>query len=209
MTMRLQGLALFLFIPLVLWLFLAQPGPDLVALLAGVAIMLAHRFVAAPFVDANLEKRCVWSGQEIAPGCGYKVTSSGKTRTFFSYNDAYRDHAARFFTFAQRYAWPLRIAILAPLAFYLVMEILRAVGVEATSHTLNAIVFQGVIGATTLTTFIAYRFVTPIPHMKGPVTFPFPAHNIALLGIFWTLLVFATVGAWWLYSAAVGLKSLL
>lgn len=209
MTMRLQGLALFLFIPLVLWLFLAQPGPDLVALLAGVAIMFGHRLLASPFVDRNLDKRCIWSGEEIAPGCGYKVTSSGQTRTFNSYNDAYRDHASRFFTFAQQFAWPLRIAILAPLAFYLVMEILRAVGVNATSHALNAVVFQGVIGLTTLTTFVAYRFVKPIPHMKGPVNFPFPAHNVALLGIFWTLLVFATVGAWWIYTAITSLRALL
>lgn len=209
MLMRLQGLALFLFIPLVLWLLLAQPGPDLVALLLGVAIMFAHRFLAAPFVDKYLDRRCIWSGEEIAPGCGYKITSSGVTRTFNSYNDVVRDQTARFFTFAQKFAWPLRIAILAPLSFYLVMEILRAAGVNATSHTVNLIVFQGLVGLTTLTTFIAYRFVKPIPHMKGPVLFPFPAHNVALLGIFWTLLVFGTVGAWWIWTAGRALVSLM
>jgi hypothetical protein len=209
MQMRLQGLVLFLFIPLVLWLFVAQPGNDLVALLAGVAIMFGHRFIAAPFVDKFIDRRCVWSGAEIAPGCGYRVTSSGATRTFNSYTDSVRDHTARFFTFAQQFAWPLRIAILGPLAFYLVMEIARAAGAEVTSRALNLVVFQGLIGLTTLTTFIAYRFVKPIPHMKGPVTFPFPVHNVALLGIFWTLLVFAGVGAWWVYSAIMGLKALL
>ncbi len=209
MQLRLQGIALFLFIPLVLYLFVAQPGPDLVALIAGVAIMFAHRFVAAPFVDKHIEKRCIWSGQEIAPGCGYKVTSSGVTRTFYSFSDEYRDHAARFFTFAQKYAWPLRIAILGPLAFYLVMELLAAAGVHVTSHAVDLIVFQGIIGLTTLTTAITYRLVEPIPHMKGPVNFPFPVHNIALLGIFWTLVVFGTVGIWWIYQALMLVKGLM
>jgi hypothetical protein len=201
MKLRLQGLALFLFIPVVLYLFLVQPLHPLGALLAGIVIMFAHRFIAAPFVDAHLDKRCVWSGAEIAPGCGYKVNSSGQVRTFNSYSDDVRDQAGRFFTFAQKFAWPLRIAILAPLAFYLVMESLRLAGHEITSHEINVLVFRGMIGLTTLTTFIAYRFVTPIPHMKGPVNFPFPVHNVALLGIAWTLLVFAGVGAYWVFRS--------
>ena len=207
MALRIQGLLLFLFIPLVLWLFLAQPVHPLAALLLGIALMFAHRLVAAPFVDKHLDKRCVWSGAEIAPGCSYKIESSGKVRSFNAMTDAHRDRAARFFTFAQKFAWPLRVAILGPLAFYLAMELLRLLGREVTSHELNAAIFQGLIGLTTLTTFVAHRFVEPIPHMKGPVKFPFPVHNVALLGVFWTLLVFAGVGAWWLYSAAMRLPS--
>lgn len=196
MALRLQGLALFLFIPAVLYLFLAQPG-GWVGLVVGVVLMLGHRLVAVPFVLRNIERRCVWSGAEIAPGCVYKVEASGRTWDFHHYNEARRDKAARFFTFAQKLYWPLRIAILAPLAFFLVMELLRHFGMEVTDATTNNLVFRGVIGATTLTTFIAHRFVAPIPHMKGPVKFPLPVHNLALLGIFWTLLVFAGVGAWW------------
>jgi hypothetical protein len=208
MILRLQGLLLFLFIPLVLFLFLVQPFHPLAALLIGVALMFGHRLIAAPFVDRNLDFRCIWSGEEIAPGCQYKVTSSGETRTFNAYNDPRRDKAGRFFTFAQKFAWPLRIAILGPLAFYLVMEILRLSGNEVTSHALNAAIFQGLIGLTTLTTFVAYRFVDPIPHMKGPVKFPFPVHNVALLGIGWTLWVFAVVGAIWIYQAVRALLAL-
>lgn len=195
--LRLQGLLLFLCIPLVLYLLLCEPVQPLAALLVGLAIMFAHRFVARPFMVANLDKRCIWSGAEVAPGCGYKVTSGGETYTFNSYSDGARDQAARFFTFAQKFAWPLRIAILGPLAFYVVVELLRLSGHEVVSHATAAMVFRGIIGLTTLTTFVAYRFVEPIPHMKGPVAFPFPVHNVSLLGIRFTLWIFAAVGAWW------------
>lgn len=204
MALRLQGLALFLFIPLVLFLFLKQPY-GVVGLIAGIVIMLGHRFVAAPFIEKNIGIRCIWSGAEIAPGCVYKIDASGKSWPFNSYSEALRDKVATFFTFTQKLFWPLRIAILGPVIFFVVMELLRHFGMEVTSATTNNLVFRGVIGFTTLATFIAYRFVEPIPHMKGPVKFPLPVHNLGLLGVFWTLLVFGAVGAWWVYDVAMAL----
>jgi hypothetical protein len=198
MVLRLQGVVLFLFIPLVLWLMLAQPVHPLGALLTAVALMFAHRFIAVPYMEKNLEYRCLWCGQEIAPGCRYRVVSSGVERAFNFYIDGMRDKAARFLTYAQKFALPLRVLILGTLAYYVIAEILRLAGVSAMpSHETNSLVFRGIIGLTTLTTFIAYRFVEGIPHMKGPVKFPFPIHNLFLLGIFWTLLIFGAVGAWW------------
>lgn len=201
MRLRLEGLLLFSFIPAVLYLFLRQPVHELAALGLGVAIMFGHRLLAVPFMERNLLKRCIWSGAEIAPGCGYRVTSGGVERTFNSYIDPYRDHAARFFTFAQKYALPLRVLILGTLAYYLLAEILRALGVLPISHATNAAIFQGVIGLTMVLVFLLHRFVEPIPHNKGPVQFPFPVHNVFLLGIRWTLLVFAGVGAWFTVNA--------
>lgn len=203
MVLRLQGFVLFLFIPLVLWLLLAQPFHALGAVLAGVALMVLHRFVAIPHMVKNLDYRCLWSGQEVAPGCRYRVVSSGVERSFNFYVDGMRDSAAKFLTYAQKFAIPLRVAILGTLAYYVVAELLRLAGVGAMpSHETNSMVFRGIIGLTTLTTFIAYRFVEGIPHMKGPVKFPFPIHNLFLLGIFWTLLIFGAVGAWWVVDVA-------
>lgn len=204
MALRLQGLALFLFIPLVLFLFLNQPF-GVAGLIAGIIIMLGHRFIAGPWVERTLGVRCIWSGAEIAPGCVYKIDASGKIWPFNSYSEALRDRGGRFFTFAQKFYWPLRVAILGPVVFFLVMELLRHFGMEVTSFHTNSMVFRGVIGLTTLTTFIAYRFIEPIPHMKGPVKFPFPAHNLALLGVRWTLVVFGVVGAVWVYRVAMEL----
>ena len=198
MALRLQGFALFLFIPAVLALFLLQPVHAAGALVLGLVLMVVHRFLAMKHLQQNIDKRCLWCGAEIAPGCKYRVVSSGVERSFNFYVDAMRDSGAKFLTYAQTYALPLRIAILGTLAYYLVAEFLRIAGVAAVpSHETNSLIFRGVIGLTTLTTFIAYRFVEGIPHMKGPVKFPFPIQNLFLMGIFWTLLVFAGVGAWW------------
>jgi hypothetical protein len=101
MVLRLQGLALFLFIPTVLVLFLVEPVHAPGALVLGVALMVVHRFLAKKHLDQNIDKRCLWCGDEIAPGCKYRVVSSGVERSFNFYIDPMRDQGAKFLTFAQ------------------------------------------------------------------------------------------------------------
>ena len=74
-----QGLLLFLFIPLVLFLFLRQPlGPGW-SVAVGVAIMLGHRFVAAPWMAKFADVRCLWCGRVGARGPGRRCRRGGRT----------------------------------------------------------------------------------------------------------------------------------
>ena len=50
MRLTLQGILLFLFVPLVLVLYLRQPLGPVVSILIGLGIMFAHRFIAAPWM---------------------------------------------------------------------------------------------------------------------------------------------------------------
>jgi hypothetical protein len=207
MVLRLQGLLLFLVLPLAIYLLVSQPCWPLPALLVGVGLLLSHRFLASPFVRQKLWQRCVWTGAEIAPGCEYRIRARGGEWVFRAFSERERDRAARFFTFCHRYAWLLRIVFLGPLAFYVVMEILRLTGIAGgTSSDVNRMVFLGTIGLACLLVYVACRLVEPIPHhAKEIVSFPFGVHVFALLGISWTLLIFAFTGAWWIATLAVRL----
>jgi len=209
MLLRLQGLVLFLVLPLAIHLQLAQPIEPLAALLIGTGLLLIQPISAAPFVRRNLWRRCVWSGAEIAPGCEYRVLSGGGEWVFRTAGSAQRDQAARFFTFGQRFAWPLRIVFYGPLAYFVVMEVLRLSGFDGgTSAAVNRLVFQGGIGAASLVVFATHGRIEPVPHhAREAVRFPFPVQSVALLGVSWTLLTFAAVGAWWLASAIIRLQA--
>ena len=63
--LRLKGILLFLFIPIVLILYLVFPLGVLPSVILGIVLMLGHRFIARPFMFRNLEKRCVWNGSPI------------------------------------------------------------------------------------------------------------------------------------------------
>ena len=54
------GVLLFLFIPLVLYLFVRHPEPIAASLAAGVGLMLGHRFLARPYMVRAMPRKCVW-----------------------------------------------------------------------------------------------------------------------------------------------------
>ncbi len=54
------GIVLFLFIPLVLYLFVAHPAPVAGSLVGGLALMAGHRFLARPYMLAARPYKCVW-----------------------------------------------------------------------------------------------------------------------------------------------------
>jgi hypothetical protein len=202
MRLRFHGLLLFLLLPLATWLLFAEPVHALGALACGVALLIALRFAALAHLKRNVLLRCAWSGSEIAPGCGYRVTSAGAEHMLNFETDQKREAAARLFTFTQKFAWPLRIAVAGPALYYVAAETLRLLGVAGVpGHAVNAAVAAGLLGLAAIVTFVAHRFVEPIPHMKGPVLFPFPVQVPFLLGVQWTLLVFALAGAWGIFAA--------
>jgi hypothetical protein len=54
------GVLLFLFIPVVLYLFVRHPEPIAASLAAGVALMAGHRFLARPYMGWALPRKCLW-----------------------------------------------------------------------------------------------------------------------------------------------------
>ncbi len=197
MRLRFEGLLLFLVVPAALYLLLAQPVHPLGSIVVAVLLLFGHRFLADPFIDRTIDRRCLWTGAEIAPGCGYRVVSGGTERVFHCYTDQKRESAAKFLTFTQRFAWPLRAIVFGSIGYYVGAEVARTLDVpNAVPHDVNVIILEGVLGLTALATVVAYRFVKPIPHhAPAPVRFPFAVHHVALLGIFWTLVAYGIAGA--------------
>src|SRR5512136_781289 len=96
----LQGLLLFSFIPLVLFLFLQQPigaGPSV---LVGVVIMFGHRFLASPWMARHGSERCLWCGRSVTAGEPVEVGAGGRGWTLAACSPAHKRSIGRFLTFA-------------------------------------------------------------------------------------------------------------
>jgi hypothetical protein len=63
---RLNGVLLFLPVPLVLFLFTRAPLGILRSLGIGIALMLTHRFYARPWALVRAHRRCLWCGADAA-----------------------------------------------------------------------------------------------------------------------------------------------
>jgi hypothetical protein len=197
-----QGLLLFAFIPLVLFLFLRQPlgaGPSVVV---GAIIMFSHRFLAAPWMARHATERCLWCGRAIASGGPITVTASGRAWTLAVCGPTHRSLAARFLTFVANARAPIAIGIFVPLVLLLGSSLAAAAGRPIFAHEWNAWQFRVIVAFTVFCSSFAYRTVR-IP--SGTLAFPFPLHNFFLLGIRNTLWVFRVVGLWWLVDGAISL----
>jgi hypothetical protein len=197
MRLALQGLGLFACIPLVLLLYLRQPlGPG-ASVMAGLVIMVGHRFVTEPWMARHATQRCVWCGRGLSGSPVHlQVTSGGRAITLAACCAAHRDHAARFLTFISRRRAPIGAGIFVPLLLLLSGSLALAVGRPFLPHEWNTWQFKTIVAFTVVLTSIAYRFSA----IAEPLRSPFPLHNLFLLGIRNTLWVFRVVGAWWLVA---------
>lgn len=197
-NMSLRGAALFGFIPLVLWLFLAQPlGPGF-SLAIGIAVMAGHRAVAAPWAARHARERCLWCGRSARVASEVAVTSRAGIFAFGVCDGRHEDAVRRFFGFVDAHRTAIRLGIFVPLALLLGGTLLRALGLPSLTRDVNAMQFRLVVAATVVLTSVAY---TAGPPALSPRSV-FPAHNLFLLGIRNTLWVFRIVGGWWLLAAA-------
>jgi len=187
---------LFLFIPLVLTLFLKYPFGVLPSFAVAVAIMFGHRLIARPFFFRNSSKRCFWCGSTKHSRNTLEVMSGEKVRMQLCVHRCY-DRAKKFFDFCFRYRIPLRIGIFITLLWYVITMILNDFGIMQFPVEWNRFLFQFVIALTVVTISFAY---TSGHRMDQPV-FPFPIHNLFLIGARNTLLVFRYVGFWWLAAS--------
>jgi hypothetical protein len=221
---RLQGLALFAFIPLVLFLLLRQPlGPGWSVLL-GLAIMFGHRFVAAPWAAKYADVRCLWCGRAgVGAPRPISVTAGRRTWHVLACSDAHADRVARFLRFVDRRRLPIAVSIFLPLAWLIVASLAAAAGHPLLPHATSALIFRLVVALTVVSVSFAYTaapvWIGPFVARRGlelkpagppdgrpdnsPLRCPFPLHNLFLLGIGNMLWVFRVVGIWWIVDAAV------
>ncbi|HEY7213264.1 MAG TPA: hypothetical protein VIC28_01480, partial [Thermoanaerobaculia bacterium] len=191
---QLAGVLLFLFIPLVLFLFVRHPEPVGVSLAAGVILMLGHRFLARPYMERTAPIKCVWCNRVLAarPGETLELQSGGRALQARCC-PGHRKPAAKFFTFLHAWRWPLRLGIFVPLLFLLAALAAAAAGQPAPVQLATAW-FQLVVGVTVNVAAFGYLAAGE----AGPLDAPFPAHNFFLLGIRNLLWIFRLVGVWWI-----------
>jgi len=196
---QLTGVLLFLFIPVVLYLFVRHPEPVGGSLLAGVVLMVGHRFLARPYMDRSLPVKCVWCNRVLgeSPSATLELRSGGRV-LHARCCAGHHKPAAKFFSFLQVWRWPLRLGIFVPLLFLLTALAVSAAGQPAPVSLATAW-FQLVVGVTVNVAAFGY-LAAPV---DSPASVPFPVHNFLLLGIRNLLWIFRLVGVWWLWLGFV------
>jgi hypothetical protein len=191
------GVLLFLFIPLVLFLFVRHPEPVGLSLAAGVALMIVHRFLARRYLARVMPWKCVWCNRMLAEGPAgstLELLSGGRTLRARCCPE-HRKPASKFFTFLHAWRWPLRLGIFVPLLFLLTALAASAAGQPA-PVVLSTAWFKLVVGVTVNVAALGYFASREQP----PLSVPFPIHNFFLLGVRNLLWVFRLVGLWWIWQ---------
>jgi hypothetical protein len=193
------GVALFLFIPAVLVLFVAHPEPIAASLAAGVVLMLGHRLVATPYFRAIRPSTCAWCHRTF-DGAGpiehALDLEVGDDRPAILTCGHHADPVRRFFAFLERYRWPLRLGIGAPLLLLLAALGAAAAGRREWLEPATQI-FRLVVGIAVHVAALGPLFGSP----QRTAVAAFPVHNFYLLGIRAILWIFRLVGAWWIVSS--------
>lgn len=195
------GVLLFLFIPLVLFLFVQHPDPVGVSLAAGIVLMVGHRFLARPYMERVLPVKCVWCNR-VPPDVGETLEIRAGSQVLGARCCAvHRRPAAKFFSFLHAWRWPLRLGIFIPLLFLLITLAAdaagRAVPINAATNWFKILI--GVTVNVAAFGYLAFR-------ERVPLSVPFPVHNFFLLGIRNLLWIFRLVGIWWIWQ---GLSAIL
>lgn len=197
LRLQIRGVLLFLFIPVVLFLFVRHPQPIWLSLIAGIVLMVGHRRLARPYMERVLPVKCVWCNR--IPPAGEVETLVLKTRggdLTARCCAGHREPAARYFTFLDRYRMVMRAGIFLPLLLLLGTLAVAASGRPAPVATVTAI-FQGVIGVTVNLAAFGYLWTAE----RSPAEVPFPVHNFFLLGVRALIWVFRLVGIAWIAVA--------
>ena len=200
------GFGLFLFIPLVLFLFVRHPEPVGASLGAGVALMIGHRFVARPYFERVRGRKCAWCNRLAAEGetlpAAVAVSSGAATRELLAC-PRHAEPLRRFFAFLDRARLPLRLGIAVPLV--LLLGSLAAVAFGRAAPLDRAVaVFQLVVGVTVNVAAWGYFAAPPAIAARAA----FPIHNFLLLGVRTLLWIFRAVGLWWIWAGARALLAL-
>jgi hypothetical protein len=211
-VLQITGILLFLFIPVVLFLFVQQPQPIAASLAAGVLLMLGHRFLARPYFLRVRGAKCIWcnrwiEGHARANGAEAVEVVAGAERVTFAACAGHAEPARRFFAWVDRMRLPLRAGIGLPLVALLVALGFAAVGRATSGLPVSTEVFRFVVGLTVHLAAIG-PFVAA-PAATDPPRAAFPLHNFSLLGVSAILWIFRLVGVWWIVAGGRALAALL
>jgi hypothetical protein len=197
------GVVLFLFIPLVLFLFVRHPKPLGVSLGAGVVLMVGHRLLARPYMARAAAVKCLWCNRVLLDAPEGKRAGEisvlelrqGEKTVQARCCAIHRQPAAKLFTFLHAWRWPLRLGIFVPLLFLLTSLAAAAAGQPAPVDLATAW-FKLVVGLTVNLAALGYFFSREDSRLEVP----FPLHNFFLLGVRTLLWIFRLVGLWWIWQ---------
>ncbi len=190
------GVLLFLFIPVVLFLFVRHPEPIGASLVAGVVLMMGHRLLARPYMERVLPVKCVWCNRVPPVEGGEPLELRSGERTIEARCcPGHRQPAAKLFAFLDSWRWVLRAGIFLPLLLLLVTLAAAAFDLEPQVEEVTAF-FKLAVGITVNLAAFGYLFV----QARSPAAVPFPVHNFFLLGVRNLLWVFRLIGIWWIWQ---------
>jgi hypothetical protein len=209
---QVTGVLLFLFIPVVLFLFVQHPEPIGASLVAGVVLMLGHRFLARPYFRRVRGAKCIWCNRWIeatarAAGAEALEVAAGAERVRFAACAGHAEPARRFFAWVDRMRLPLRAGIGLPLVALLVALGFAAVGRAVSGAPVATEVFRFVVGLAVHLAAIGPFVASAIT--SDPPRAAFPLHNFSLLGVSAILWIFRLVGVWWIVAGGRALAALL
>ncbi|MEO8197479.1 MAG: hypothetical protein ABI689_12260 [Thermoanaerobaculia bacterium] len=204
----LLGIALFLFIPVVLVLFVAHPRPVAASLVGGLALMVGHRFLARPYMLATRPHKCVWcnrffstEGDESstgmrAPRRAVELAQGGDLPPLeLLACAAHVARTRRFFAFVDLCRQPLRIGIGLPLGLLLGSLVAFSAGIGDWTESATAL-FRLSVGLSVHLAALGPWLGAPRAESRAA----FPVHNFYLLGVSAILWIFRLVGIWWIVA---------
>jgi hypothetical protein len=194
---RLAGLALFLPVPLVLFLFTRAPLGVAWSVGLGILVMVTHRLYARPFALAHAAGRCLWCGGALTDGPSLAISDPLGTQVWRACSDRHATRAAKVLGWAMRHALFLRVGILGTLALFLPAVLLSA------AHRLGAVTPEDAvaffrIGIALCVLPIGLRALVGPPPATPDLAAPFPLHIQALIGTHAVLWLFRLMGLAWL-----------
>ncbi len=194
--LRIQGIGLFIFIPIVLVLYLVYPLGVLPSILLGMGLMFGHRFIARPWMMKNINKRDIWTGNLLEKTeHKFQLIEGKEELLFYASTEKNRTEAVKFFNFLRKYRFIAGPAILGTVFWYLVSVLLAEASESLRYLSMDhmVLIFKMVIAVTVILVSILYKTADT----QTPVKAVFPVHNLFLLGISWTLWIFRLVGIYW------------
>jgi hypothetical protein len=197
--------ALFLFIPVVLFLFVRHPDPLWLSLVAGVMLMLGHRFLARPYMAKALPVKCLWCNRALPAESEILELETGAGPLAARCCPGHREPAARFFAWVDAWRLPLRAGIFLPLLLLLGSLATLALGrTPLLGLPFATVLFKLIVGVTVNVAALGPLLGTAVAAGER-VRVPFPVHNFFLLGVRNLLWIFRLVGVLWIVQSFVHL----
>ena len=198
--MRAAGLALFLPVPIVLFLFTRAPVGLVPSLVLGVVLMATHRLYARPFALGHAAQRCLWCGAAAGAGPWLDVGEPFAQTRWRGCCQQHAERCAGVLTWADRHAVFLKIGILGTLGVFLPVALLAGLGHLAPLRFADDVAFFRIGIALTV---LPLAQLSPLASAasQGGLRTPFPLHIQALIGTRAVLWLFRLIGFVWLVLA--------